>query len=119
MKTFVRKFIAILKIELEDTTEGLHALLDAYKKSEECNKITEYVSRENSGLVRHEIAAIRSLLLEIDTFSAEDFENVGAVETAVKEFIAGEIAKHGYPAALAFLVDRKVGKVRRYLQEIG
>ena len=118
MRKNVKKFLAILKIELEDAEDGLECLLAAYKKSEEKNLITEYVSRENSGLARHEIAAIKSMLGEIVSLPAESFDSVEDAEDAVKEFVAEEIRRHGYPAALGVLIDRKILKIRKYIDGV-
>ena len=117
MKTKVHKFLSILRIELEDFEEDLQLLLEGYKLSEEKRLITEYVSKENSSLVRHQISAIKLLLKDIEDFPATDYPNLEEFESAVTDYLTREILKKGFPKGLTYIIQRKVHKVRSYVEE--
>lgn len=117
MKPKSRKYLSILKIELEDLADDLEDLLNVYKTDAISKRITEYVSRENASLARHEIAALKLLLREIGAFSAEFYENEDEMEEAVTEFFRTSIRKKGYPYAIFYLIENKIRKVRRYMKE--
>jgi hypothetical protein len=117
MKTKVRKFLSILKVELEDFEEDLTVLLEGYKLSEEKRLITEYVSKENSSLVKHQISAIKVLLREIETFPIGEYADFDSFEKTVIDFLTGETQKRGFPKALIYVIERKVHKVRSYIEE--
>lgn len=117
MKPKSRKYLSILKIELEDLADDLEDLLNVYKTDAISKRITEYVSRENASLARHEIGALKLLLREIGAFSTESYENEDEMEEAVTDFFRKNIQERGYPSAIFYLIETKIRKVRRYMKE--
>jgi hypothetical protein len=117
MKTKVRKFLSILRAELEDFEEDLVVLLEGYRLDEEKRLITEYVSKENSGLAKNQISAVKLLLKDLENFPAGDYADLDSFETIVIDHLCRETEKRGYPKALSYLIERKVHKVRAYMEE--
>lgn len=115
MRTKANKFLAILKMELEEIQEDLKSLLEIYRCYEQKHEITNYVLQENSSLIQAEIAAIGSLFKFLDTFSPEGYESLEVLAEEMLVKFKELIKKKEYPQALYYLLERRVQKVVKYL----
>jgi hypothetical protein len=117
MKDIKKKYLQILCVELEDLQEDLRLLIDASVARREKNEISSYVCQENLALLRSEIVGINRLCGEIASASAQEYEDLNALIEAVRGKINAMISRHALAEAVRRLVDRRLDKVYRYVQD--
>lgn len=116
MREKLRKFIKVLRIELEDLEEDLRLMADLYNLREKRAEITEYVFLENMSLLKSQISGIEHILKSIDSIETQDFGTLDdLVEYVSREFKA-QTEDAGFPESVYELVKRKLTKVSKYVQ---
>lgn len=117
MKDIKKKYLQILCVELEDLQEDLRLLIDASVARREKNEISPYVCQENLALLRSEIVGINRLCGDIASASADEYEDLDALVEAMRGKINAMISRHALAEAVRRLVDRRLEKVYRYVQD--
>lgn len=114
MEGKIRKYLEILKIELEDLVEDIEFNKDILTKRHEGREITEYVFMENIGLLKKEILGIekvQKMLVE----SSKEINCVEDIRNNVENYFKDRIRSAGLPEVVFLLVNRKLEKVGRYM----
>ena len=112
----IKKFLSILQIELEEIENELADLIEADHVKERNHLITEYVSRENDSLFMQEIQALKQFVDELASFPSDELMTLDDTEKKILDFFSNQIEKRDYPRALWFALERKVHKVRKYVE---
>jgi hypothetical protein len=117
MQTRLRKFLEVLRIELEDLEGDLNDLVQIYKERADSHDITNYVYLENKSLLINELHCVADLLESLHGVDATRYETVDAMIDDVERMIAERAAACAFPEVVSRLVARKIAKVRRYIIE--
>jgi len=117
MQTRLRKFLDVLRIELEDLEGDLNALVQIYKERMDSHDITNYVYLENKSLLINELHCLASLLDSLKEIDAGRYESVEVMIDEVERMVAERARACAFPEVVSRLVARKVAKVRRYITE--
>lgn len=108
-------FLKILRAELEDLLEDLHAVEARYRERFANSEITNYVLLENEALLSREEESVRELIISIDGLNSSRYKSVNEIiedlDAVVREFITNK----EYPAAVHRLLRRKMDKVLSYV----
>lgn len=112
----VRKFFGILRLELEDVEDDLETLIRVWQHRNAEGQVTEYVLKNNSALFRHEINSIKDFIAGLNAEKAEDFADIGAAIRHIEEELPGKVKEFDYPHVVVDVVQRKMEKVRRFLE---
>ena len=115
MKERLKKFVDILRIELEDLEEDINTLAEITEARCKEHAITEYVCMENVGLLRQEFAGIREVLDDLQTVEIGKDETFQDFVDHLKERFRRVIHNSAYPDAVYIFVERKVQKVADYI----
>lgn len=117
MKDLLRKFIGILKVELEDLESDIGDLLEICQRRKDNREITEYVYQENKTLLLNEIAALKSLIPNLDTLDTGRFASQQEMFREVERLIHVRTRESAFPEAVFSLVKRRLDRVVQYLQQ--
>ncbi len=114
MKDRKGTFLRILSIEISDMEEGIEVLLASTEERHSRHEITEYVWTENSALLRHELNILRIIHTKIDRLDVNQYESVEALIAAILSELDG---REDLPRALYSFFERKIEKVKKYLEQ--
>jgi len=111
-----RRYLEILRIEIDDLAEDIRTLQEHYRGRSARGEITDYVLKENVALLEREIhgvAAVRACLEEV---RAEDYAGLDEMLAAVRKRLDDRIRCGGFEPVVLRLVERKLAKVARYVR---
>ncbi len=117
MKERKRKFISIIKIEMEDLIEDLNDLVDDYKEKKEKDLITKYVFMENLALIQHEMYGIRKFSEIIGTLNLDDYKDIEEISNHIKDILEKKIAIADFASCLFPMISRRIVKTSKYVKE--
>lgn len=112
-------FLRILEAELKDLVEDIEMVERRQEESFARLRITPYVYKENSALLGKEHECLKSLLKRILAMRAADYPNCDDLAAAVMAEAKEFVAQYEFPESVVAFVERKIGKVRRYIEESG
>ena len=115
MKDLLRKFIGILKVELEDLESDIGDLLEVCQRRKDNREITNYVYLENKSLLIREITGIKSLVHSLDALDTQGFSSSQEMFRAIDLQILARTREGDFPEAVYSLVKRRLEKVIKYL----
>ena len=111
------KFYRILLIELEDLQQDLRVAVQIYEERNVSGDVTNYVMRENSALLENEISGLELVCRTVGEMTPDEEESVGDLVERVRSACRRRITESHFPDALCGMVDRKISKVEKYIQE--
>ncbi len=114
MKNRTGAFLRILSIEISDMEENIDVLIDSTAERHRRHEITEYVWTENSALLKHELNILKIIHSRIDGLDPNQFESIDTLIGAVRSELD---AREDLPKALYSFFERKIEKVRSYLEQ--
>ena len=114
MESKIRKFLEILRIELEDLIFDLEFNETVLAKRLKEHEITEYVFLENISLLKREILGIEKIKRMLNDSSVE-VETIEDLKELVENYFHDEIKSAGLPNVVFLLVNRKLDKVVKYM----
>jgi hypothetical protein len=110
------KLLKVLRAELEDLLEDIDVVerkaVERLAKAE----ITDYVYKENDGLLRLEAESIRSLVLVIDGIDLARYKTVEELAVDLDGRVRNLVREHENPEAVYRFFLRKLRKVREYVE---
>jgi hypothetical protein len=115
MKDLLRRFLGILKVELEDLEDDIEDLLELCQRRKDHSEITDYVYQENKTLLLNEIAALKSLVHGLDGLDTGRFATQQQMIQEVDRLIRTRARESAFPEAVYSLVKRRLDKVAQYL----
>lgn len=115
MKHLLRRFLGILKIELEDLEEDIEDLVEVCQRRKDHHEISDYVYQENKTLLLNEIAAVKSLVHRLDGLDTGGFATQQQLFDEVDRLIQAKTRESAFPEAVYSLVKRRLDKVAQYL----
>ena len=119
MTNKTRKYLEILRIELEDLIEDLEFSEEVLTKRFKDHEITEYVFLENIGLLKKEVLGVAKVKRMIEEM-AGNFSDTDVLRSKIEIYFDKEIKSAGLPGVVLLLVNRKLDKIDKYisLQEV-
>lgn len=112
-----KSFLNIFAVELEDLDEDIQMLIDEYNQKHEGGEITNYVWMENIALMRNELTGVESFITEIKEMKADDYETLEQLITDLRDRINKRVDEKGLAKSVIILVDRKINKVKEYVEK--
>lgn len=110
------KFIKVLRAELEDLLEDFAVAEGKHAARFARHEVTDYVFRQNDGLFRMEADSLRHFLCDLVEFDPTRHEDLNHVISAVDTLVRALVKDHEEPEAMVGFVNRKLQKVRRYVE---
>jgi hypothetical protein len=116
MKDKIRKYVKILRVELEDLEEDLLMMAEIYHEREQKDEISEFVFFENLALLQSEISGIDNIIKTLNEIDPSEFASIDAFVESIDTAFRTKTADAGFPDSVYALVKRKLMKVSLYLQ---
>jgi len=110
-----KKYLGILRIEIEDLVEDIGILVEDYRKRQQRGEITNYVFLENLAVLYHEVSGVNSLVEVIDSINPDDYEDLDAMIEDIEGRIRTRVEKAHLAEPLYPLVKRKLEKVAEFV----
>jgi hypothetical protein len=117
MQRRLRKFLEVLRLELEDLEGDLNALVEIYRKRLENREITNYVYLENKSLLINELHCLANVVESLNEVDATQYSSTAAMIEDLKRMINERARSCEFPEVLTALVNRKIAKVRKFVTE--
>jgi len=114
MDNKTRKYLKLLKIELEDLIIDLEFGEEVMAKRLEDHEITEYVFMENIGLLKKEVLGIEKLKKVVEAEGSDD-KSIDDLKALLEVYFTREIKAAGLPNVVSLLVKRKLEKISLYM----
>ena len=114
----VSKYLAILRVELEDLEEDLTVLKSLYDERDKRGEITHYTCLENVALVQEEISGIADMVRSMETIDPNRYSGLDELVKDLEALCRRRIKESDFPEAVFSLVQRKLEKVLRYVIDI-
>jgi hypothetical protein len=110
------KFLKVLRAELEDLLEDIGVVERVAAERLARDEITDYVYKENDGLLRLEVESIRSFVMVIDGIDAALYKNMDELAESLNGRVKEIVREHEDPEAVYIFFLRKLAKVRKYVE---
>lgn len=114
----VTKYLAILRVELEDLEEDLTVLKNLYDERDRRREITHYTCLENVALVQEEISGIAEMVRDMESIDPSRYSGLEELVADLEELCRTRVRESDFPQAVLTLVQRKLEKVLRYVIDI-
>ncbi len=111
-----RKYLEILRIEINDLSEDITALQDRYRGRGQKGEITDYVVMENVAVLEREIHGVATVRECLAHVRAEDYASLDEMLAAIRERLDERCG--AFDPVVRRLVDRKLEKVTSYVRLI-
>ncbi len=115
MDNKMKKYLEILKIELEDLIYDIEFNEENMKRRFDEHEITEYVFLENTSLLKREVLGLENVSKAVEKAKAES-ENVNELRAYIENYFINEMKAAGLPGAVRVLVERKLEKIATYME---
>ncbi|HUX21989.1 MAG TPA: hypothetical protein VMW69_12180 [Spirochaetia bacterium] len=116
MKDLCRKFLRLLRVELEDLKEDLDLFMEVMSARHDSGEITDYVYNENLAVLRNEVMGLHDCMRGCADSESFGQGTVQEIADAFKERLHARLKEHGYVSALYSLVDRRIDRIAGYLK---
>ena len=113
-----RKYLDILRIEVEDLIEDIGLIVNEYKRRKDRGEITDYVFLENLAVLHNELLGVDDMMEMLDSVDPEDYSNLDDLVADIEIKIRKKIENSHLAEALYPLVKRKLEKVSKYLAQV-
>jgi hypothetical protein len=115
--TKIGKYLAILRLELEDSMNDFAVMLRCCRDDAEQQRISDYVGKENEVILRQEMSGLQACIESIRTIDPASFASVGEAEEAILALFRKTIDLHGYPQALLVCIKEILTRVNDFVQK--
>ena len=112
------KFLAIMRIELQDLHEDIEDLIQQTTRERESGALTNYVFLENLALFRNELLGVNTFGRLLDKVAPAEFGTLDELVEHLKASFRSRIKAAGLAEAIDLYLERKVDKARRYVEHV-
>ena len=109
-------FLELLLIELDDLEADMRLVETEYREKHAREKISEYIFQENLALTQRELFGVDGFRRDVRTFVAGSFANLADLVAGLQEKLETRVRDNGLPRAMILMINRKLDKVRRYVE---
>lgn len=115
MDTSTRRFMELMRHELEDVRHDAEHLLRNCEERHQRGEISEYVHRENAAICANIVRAVECMEHTLDAADPDAYAGVGDLLDALKRRCEGRLKEMGVHGGLERVLERKMEKVARLL----
>lgn len=117
MRKMKRRYIEILRIELEDLKEDLELLIEESKRDRRDGCLTDHVFFANLALFKNELLGVDTFFKIVNEIDPEEFEDVNALVGHLRTVFREKVKFYDLAEAINVCVERKLMKVARYVTQ--
>ena len=113
------KYLSILRIEMEHLSRHIENMVREHLEREKAGSETEHVCLENIAVLKGEECGFHSMAKILEKVDAEAYEDVDALDRALRIKFREHIRCCGLPQAAVVFAERKMDKVLDYCRPTG
>lgn len=117
MDLSVKKFLKILRLELEHLQDRMDVLEDDYRGLRRQGEASAHLVKENLALFESEKRSFQHFITILDGLGPEEFTDVTDAACRVKQCFVAEIEASGLARAAYVSAERKIDRAARYVRE--
>lgn len=110
-----KKFLRILRLEMEDLEDHILEMVSDYRRREERHEITEHVCFGNVAVLSNEDCAVRHFRRILDAIRPEDYASLDMMIEDIRGQFEREVGVAGLSRAACLFAQRKIQRVRAYV----
>jgi len=111
-----KKYISILRIELEDLQTDIENLMKELERRKESRECTDHVFLHNLTLFKNELLGVNTFSRILDSLNPQDYNNVDEMIEDISQRFQKIVKAHDFAPAIGILIQRKLDKVARYVK---
>jgi hypothetical protein len=111
-----KKFVRILRIELEDMDEHLREMIDDFQAKYQSGQETEHVCMENLATLRNEACGVRHILRLLDTIDLNEFGDLDALIAGLRVRFHETVQRASLAMCACVRAGEKIDKVAAYMR---
>jgi hypothetical protein len=115
MKNKIKNYLAIFQLEIEDLEEDIQYLIQKGDDRKKNGSLTNYVFLENQAILKNEIHALEYLKKLVRNTDYDNFRSIEGLIQYLREEFRKVVDNHGYAEAILIFIDRKMEKVKNYV----
>jgi hypothetical protein len=115
MREILKKYVQILKLELEDLEIDIQKLIENCEKTSKTSDLKINVFLENLQLFNNELLAVDIFEGMLDKVDISKFESLDELVQHIRKSFEAKVDALGLAKAINRMVDRKLQKVADYL----
>ena len=111
------KYLAILRLELDDLHEDIEALIRQTTKERESGNLTNYVFLENLALFKNELLGVDAFGKILEQTDPHAFATLDEMVDHLKTTFRARVKACGLAEVIELYVERKLVKVMQYVAQ--
>ncbi len=115
MREIKKKYLQMLRIEIEDLREDIDLLVIEYDRLHENEQLSNYVFSENLTVIRRELLGVHAFFRLLDEINPDRFATLDDLIADLSDTFRGMVKKNGLPEVIESYVERKLLKVKEYV----
>ena len=112
-----KKYLKILRIEIEDLKYDVEGLIEECNKEHENGQLSEYVFLGNLVIFRKEILGLGEFSNILDSIDPDRFESLDEMIDFIRKSFIDKIKEYNLIKAIILYVERKLEKVKKYVNQ--
>ena len=117
MRQYMKHYLSILRIELEDLKEDLEMLIDECRQNREDERITDHVFLANLTLFKNELLGVDEFYKILDETDYKQFKDLDAMIEHLRKRFREKIKTYSLAEAVNVCIERKLKKVAKYVTQ--
>lgn len=118
MISIAHKFLRLLALEVESMHDELDMLVASLDDRLARAEISDYVRNENFVVLRNEVLGLEDCLRGIGPLEGCEVESLDDAVALARRTLHDRIRAHGYVPAVGRLIDSRLDKIVRYLEDV-
>lgn len=111
------KYLAILRLELDDLHTDIEELIKQTTEERESRELTNYVYMENLALFKNELLGVDAFGRILDELDLGAFTSLEEMVDYLKTDFRAKVKAVGLAEVIDLLVERKLDKVMQYVAQ--
>jgi len=119
MNLVKRKYLQILRIELEHLEQHIDQLISEHVASGQARTETEHVCLENVAVLQNEECGLHAFMRVLDNLDVDEYADIDALHAGIEEKFVQRVRECGFAEVALIYARKKMVKVRDYCRPTG
>jgi len=109
-------YLRLLLIELDDLEADIEMVDAEYRTRHDQDKISNYIFQENIALAQRELFGVDGFRQDVAAVDPAAFASLDELVALLRAKLETRVRDNGLPGATVLMIERKLDKVRRYVE---
>ncbi len=112
-----KRFIEILRIELDDLHDDIEALAEHCTELRRARELSEIGYWGNLGVLKNELRGVGVFAQIMNDADPDQYDSLESLAQDLEDRLLASIEKYGMVPAIDVLIRRKIDKVQKFVEE--